>query len=230
MFHVQSFTVGVTGHRPNRLHVGEARIGKRIRDALTAVRAGAAEAQGRRLSGRRLQLRALSPLAEGADRIFAAEALALGFELHALLPFASPEYETTFTDPSTTPAYRSFLARAKEVVQLPGSLSDADAAYAAVGRETERRCDLLMAIWDGGPAAGPGGTPEIIDSHLARGKPVLWIDACRDRVSLLHWSLSHLPKPALERLARRAKPVTRQDIGGVVAEVIAAKSLQPSGS
>ncbi len=224
MFHVQTFTVGVTGHRPNRLHIGEARVRKRVRDALISIRSGAAEAQRRRIVAQRPQLCALSALAEGADRIFAAEALELGFVLHVLLPFPSKDYESTFTDPAGTPAYRDLLARADTVSELPGRLSDPEGAYGEVGRATEKRCDLLMTIWDGRPAAGPGGTPEVVDQRLAVGKPVVWIDASRDRLSLLQWSRSHLPRPSLERLARRARPATRPEIGLIVADMIAAKA------
>ena len=87
-----TFTVAITGHRPNRLGIGVARVARRLELALTALRAGS--------SGHRRV--AVSALAEGADRLFAEAALTLGYELHALLPFESADYEVTFDDPGTT--------------------------------------------------------------------------------------------------------------------------------
>ena len=52
-------------------------------------------------------LRALSPLAEGSDRIFAEEALALGYELCCPMPFYQEEFEKDFVAPAAlepTPA------------------------------------------------------------------------------------------------------------------------------
>ena len=41
-------------------------------------------------------MRVVSPLAEGTDRIFAEQALGLGFELCAVLPFPQAEFEKDF--------------------------------------------------------------------------------------------------------------------------------------
>ena len=49
-------------------------------------------------------LRALSPLAEGSDRMFAAEALSLGYSLCCPLPFAQAEYERDFAPPEALEA------------------------------------------------------------------------------------------------------------------------------
>jgi hypothetical protein len=38
----------------------------------------------------------------------------------------------------------------------------------------------LVAVWDGKPSAGRGGTPEIIEYALARTKPVAWVSAAAD--------------------------------------------------
>ena len=69
--------IGFTGHRPNRLIAGETHIVARLHDVLTALRDGA------RVRDQAETLIALSPLAEGADRLFASVALELGYELHA---------------------------------------------------------------------------------------------------------------------------------------------------
>ena len=198
------FTVGVTGHRPNRMAIGVPRIEARLNGLLRVL--GRAARDRRR--GRPV---AVSALAEGADRLFASAALALGYDLHAVLPFATAEYETTFGDRSDTPAYHALLARATMTRTLPGQLNATKAAYEAVGRATVDASDVMIAVWDGKPAAGRGGTPEIIDYALSCNVPVLWIDAARDRPPrLLCWpSAGGLMAVPLARLAQRSRPFAR---------------------
>lgn len=206
-----TFTVGITGHRPNRLAIGEARARRRLLQVLKAIGSGTRR--------RRMQRTALSALAEGADRIFADVALELGMRLDVLLPFASADYEATFADAATTPVYRALLARAANVQELPGTRSDSKAAYEAVGRVTVERSDILVTVWDGKPAAGRGGTPDIIERALERRIPVVWIDAARDRAPLLLPRLdARGPRDAaLERLAARARPMTRRRVARLAA-------------
>lgn len=196
-------TIGVTGHRPNRMHVGEAELGRRLRLVLAALR------QGARRAGR-CRPHAISSIAEGADRLFADAALALGYRLLVLLPFASADYETTFSDQTSTPHFRALLGSAIDVVELPGSLGASKAAYEASGRAIVDRSDIIIAVWDGKPAAGRGGTPEIIEYAATRGKPVLWIDAARVRLPRLIAAPTARGRREfqLSALASRAKELT----------------------
>lgn len=169
----QDFRIAITGHRPNRMHVGVPRILRQIRQILRPlVRAGRSLAVPMRPV-------AISALAEGSDRLFAAAALDLHVPLRVLLPFPVAVYETTFGDAGGNPQFRSLLALAQSVRELPGTLADSQAGYEAVGRACVDDCHVLLAIWDGKPAAGRGGTPEIIDYALSAAKPVLWIDAAK---------------------------------------------------
>lgn len=202
-------TVGVTGHRPNRLHVDEQVISRRIGRVLAAFRAGASNA-GVPVA----RLVALSALAEGSDRLFASAALTLGYQLQIVLPFTSTDYETTFADPTDTGRYRELLGKAANVRELPGTISDTKAAYETVGRATVAASDILVAVWDGEDAAGRGGTPEIIDHALRQAKPVIWIDAIRDHLPRLIFRPSP-PTPriiSLRKLAARSERVTRQKL------------------
>lgn len=210
-------TIAITGHRPNRLAIGEARARQRIEAVLRALKAGARKGSAR---GPRV---AVSALAEGADRIFAHAALALGYRLEVLLPFARADYATTFADKSAKADFLALLERAEGVRELPGSLAATKAAYEAVGQATVAACCVLVAVWDGRPAAGRGGTPEIIAYALRQGRPVIWIDAACDRPPrLLRRPTAHgmreVPLPAL---ARRARTMTRRDIIAVGREISA---------
>lgn len=109
-----------------------------------------------------LRLVVLSPLAEGADRLVAERVLSLpGSELEVVLPLEETDYEADFADEASKEEFRSFLARAKTVHRLPGS-ADRKAAYAAAGRFVVDHCDVLIAVWDGRPGDGPGGTADAV--------------------------------------------------------------------
>lgn len=163
--------IGFSGHRPNRLHIGPERVKARLRHALAHVCSGPVDKSNF----------AMSALAEGSDRLFAEAALDLGFQLQAVLPMPVADYESTFEDTSTTEVFRRLLGRSSETRILDGSLADSKAAYEALGQAMVVDCDVLMCVWDGKPAAGRGGTPEVIEYALERGRQVIWIDAATDR-------------------------------------------------
>lgn len=163
----RQFFVGVTGHRPNRLGMHEAQVQRRCMDALAAIARGA---RGATLVG-------VTALAEGADRAFAHAVLTTRYRLDCILPFDGRDYETTFADPLGVPVYRQLLTQAAHVEALGGTLAEADAAYVDVGQRIIDVSDLLIAVWDGAPAEGRGGTPGVIAMALAARKPVIWIDA-----------------------------------------------------
>ena len=128
---------------------------------------------------------ALSALAEGSDRLFADAALDLGFDLHAVLPFEVADYVTTFSNNETTPEFHQLLSRATTCLILDGDLAESGTAYERCGHALVDRSELLMSVWDGQPAAGHGGTPEIIAYALARSCPVAWVHAADDRPAVV---------------------------------------------
>lgn len=187
-------TVGVTGHRPaGLLQVDQELLALRVREVLDflALRFGQSE---KRDPAPRL----LSPLAEGADRLVARLALESGWQLVSVLPFPRQDYERDFITSDSRAEFSWFLAQAGEVRELGGvreGSTGPDQAYAAVGNAVLEGSDLLIALWDGERARGPGGTGEVVDAALARGTPVIWIDArpphgvmvLPDRVGLGEW-------------------------------------------
>ncbi len=54
---------------------------------------------------------------------------------------------------------------------------DATAPYEALAEVLVRQCDLLVAVWDGDRARGPGGTANIVRDTRSRGVPMVVIDA-----------------------------------------------------
>src|ERR1017187_6989719 len=132
-----AFRVGVTGHRKlDAMTCQELR--PRVRAMLEQMKhlaeQAAAKSRGAYHKHAPAILRAVSPLAEGADRIFAEEALELGYELECPLPFHCQEYRNDFTDEISTRQFDELLAKAIAVFELDGTRKDAPAAYALVGQ------------------------------------------------------------------------------------------------
>lgn len=68
---------------------------------------------------------------------------------------------------------------AKEVRSFPGSQAisydwKAD-AYAAAGRRLIGHCDVLIAVWDGKPPNGRGGTADTLLLAASEGRPCIWV-------------------------------------------------------
>ncbi|MGA7673057.1 MAG: hypothetical protein WBW04_21755 [Nitrolancea sp.] len=161
--------IGVVGHRPDALRDPD---DKRLLHQVRSVLAIACD------SGRAVSL--ISPVAEGADRLVAREALASGLPLICLLPFSRDDYARDFETEKSRADYEDLLQRSAAVIELPGthgSAEERDAAYAALSDELIDRIDLLIAIWDGEEARGLGGTGHTVQSALERCIPVVWIHA-----------------------------------------------------
>jgi hypothetical protein len=114
---------------------------------------------------------AVTSLAIGADQIFAQLVLDQGGRIHAVLPFA--DIERSFT-PKDLPRYRQLVNQATvEVLNIPGTDED---AYFAAGRRVVDLSDLVLAVWDGEPAKGKGGTGDIVAYARSQRVPMIRID------------------------------------------------------
>jgi hypothetical protein len=111
-------------------------------------------------------LTVVSCLAEGADRLVAEVALD-GFDADLVvpLPFAPDEYEKDFETAQSRREFRRLLARCTRSLVVGDGLRgvrDRSDHYAAAGAWLVANCDVLMALWDGRPARGVGGTGELV--------------------------------------------------------------------
>ncbi|MEU1469662.1 hypothetical protein ABZ434_15715 [Streptomyces sp. NPDC005761] len=151
--------IGVTGHRsiPQEAHD----------HVLASMRAALCGFDG--------SVEALSSLAVGADQLFADLALARGAQLTVVIP--SGDYEASFADGAELARYRALKARAVREVRLDYPHST-DEAYYAAGAYIADHCDRLIAVWDGRPARGLGGTGDIVTYARGLGRPVtvIWRD------------------------------------------------------
>lgn len=101
---------------------------------------------------------ALTSLAAGADQLVAREVLTAGGTLHVVVP--SRGYETTLARDDLR-SYEALVSQAQEVTLLDFP-EPSEEAYWAAGRAIVDGCDLLLAIWDGQPARGLGGTADVV--------------------------------------------------------------------
>ena len=187
-----ALTVGITGHRLGGLAgVRMGGIGDEIALALDTI-----EREADALFDREAKLFAptppvltlVSPLADGADQMAAEAGLARGWRLQAILPFDRTIYIRDFDGLEAGARFLSMVERADCVLELPGDPDDDAEAYMAAGRATIAHCDVLIAIWDGKPPRGRGGTAEVVHLAVAQGTPVIHIPADGETAIGLLWS------------------------------------------
>lgn len=159
--------IGVTGHR--RLQ-DEAALAKQVRVTLERVRQLLPP-----LSSTPVMFSILSPLAEGADRLVVHEVLNFpASRLEVVLPLEKSDYLQDFETPDSKTEFEELLSRARRVKQLPPAASRNE-AHTQAGRHVVDHCDVLIALWDGKPAAGQGGTAEIVQYARETRCPLFWI-------------------------------------------------------
>lgn len=163
---VRRVAAGVTGHRLNQLpEPDRPRLQRALGRALDAIEAAAAKAARRAP----VAMTMVSALAEGTDRYAAYAALARDWRLVAPLPFRTGRYLKDFETPESKAEFRALLARSKAVEP------DGRGSYLAVGLMLLERSDVMIALWNGAPPKGPGGTADVAARALEKGTPVLWI-------------------------------------------------------
>jgi hypothetical protein len=152
-------SLGVTGHQTIPPEARELVVGA-IRDILS-------EADP--------PLSAVTSLAAGADQLFATEFLRTGGHLQVIVP--SRRYEQTFTTDEDLALFRSLLAAAQVVTRLDYE-EPSEEAFLAAGKIVVDNCERLIAVWDGEPARGLGGTADVVRYAREGGKAVsiVWPD------------------------------------------------------
>lgn len=109
--------------------------------------------------------RAVSPLAEGADRLVAKTILKReGADLVAPLPFPRERYLQDFASEDSRSEFMKLYAQAvfHTVVKEEAGVTDAD-RYRQGGESVVDHSDVLIALWDGLPPKGVGGTAAIVE-------------------------------------------------------------------
>ncbi len=157
--------VAVTGHR-DLLPAEIPAIRRRVRDFLCELR----DAYPDRV------VAVMSPLAEGADRLVAEEAIALRMPLTVPLPMPRDLYVRDFATPQSRAHFERLCAAAVDVFELPITPGNTAASIAEPGKNRARQyaqagvflcahCHVLLALWDGKLADQIGGTSQVVRFH-----------------------------------------------------------------
>lgn len=162
--------IGVTGHR--KIDVKNPKLAECVRGELLKLRQTYPHCPFLIVSG----------LADGADRLVARLAMeTLSAKLIAILPFSEAEYRKDFATPASQNEFSEFLKQAQAVVIAP-QREDATAVtvsgparnrqYARAGAYVVENAQVLIALWDGQPARGIGGTGDVVKWRLSGELPV----------------------------------------------------------
>ena len=168
--------IGVTGHRnlPNKefIHGSINEVIKRLENRFSKA-----------LDRTKYSFKVISPLAEGTDRIAAEEVLKLQksskyerTSLEVILPLSEEEYINDFNGHESKEEFKNLLKKASSIKFLNGSKCREDAYY-NTGIYVVDNCDILIAVWNGKPAAGKGGTADIVKYARDRKKWIFWINS-----------------------------------------------------
>lgn len=144
--------VGVTGHQKAPLSVW-----KYLDQTLPGLLRDASDLVG------------VTSLAAGADQEFADLVIRLGGDLLVVVP--SDNYVASFERSTDRTRFEVLLNQALLTERLDYDEPTED-AFLAAGRRVVDLCDLLVAVWDGLPAQGKGGTADVVAYARQQGKPV----------------------------------------------------------
>lgn len=156
--------IGVTGHR---FLAEKDKLINSIDSALKTIK----------ITYRNQNFTIISPLAEGADRLVAVEALKiLKARLFVPLPMPESDYLKDFKTNESKEEFLILLKKAYKKNILPKTTTRED-SYDQVGNYILDNCDILLAIWDGKKEQGIGGTASIVKKTRLLLKPVIIIYA-----------------------------------------------------
>jgi len=154
-----TLAIGFTGHRTL---ADESKCRKLVYDFLSQRKAAA---EG--------TIYGVSSVAAGADLLFAESCIQLEIPLHVLLPMPKEEFRKDF-DAATWSRAEQAMAKAISV-EVTGGNQPRDELYYECGIKTVQQCGLLLALWNGEPSHGMGGTEDIVSFARGLERPVVWI-------------------------------------------------------
>ncbi len=188
-----TLAIGFTGHRKLS---NEAKCRDAIRKVLLEWRAKAPGV-----------IYGVTSAATGGDLLFAETCIQLNLPIRVFLPLPKEQFRDDFDEPAWARAECVFKnALSVEVTGAGEKLTD---RYYECGIETVQQSQLLIALWDGEPSQGLGGTADMV--HFARelGRPFIWIHSATGAVQGFNVSpeilndpemrfLNQLPDPAIQ--------------------------------
>lgn len=149
--------VGITGHQ----HLEDARDWEWVRHELHDLLV--------KLSKPLIGITCLAP---GADSLFARLLLEQDRSFEVVLPF--PGYELKLPA-DRRDDYQRLLEQASRVITLQRQKTDEE-SYLEAGKRVVNLSDLLIAVWDGKPAKGLGGTADVVKYARRKQESIIHLD------------------------------------------------------
>lgn len=202
--------IGVTGHRKFENPASVTRI--------TLEALGQIKTMVPALPEAGLEIVVISALAEGADRLVAELILAEpGSRLEAALPLPASEYVSDFEDAESKQQFEDLLGRASRTWIAPQAASREE-AYERAGCYVVDRSDVMIALWDGEPARGRGGTAAIVAYTRDRKVPLVWVQTSGEPTVV-----DELHGPRADVIRAAARQLTEYDLGSIAPATFQAK-------
>jgi len=139
------YTVGITGHR-DLLQSKISQYKEHIRNYLLELSKSVDKS-----------LLLISPLADGADRLFIEAGQELDLKYEVILPM--PQKYSAID-----------IVNGKNIDDIKEYGPDRDEQYFAIGKYLAQKCDALVALWDGAYNQKVGGTADVIKYRKNIGK------------------------------------------------------------
>src|SRR5579862_1475972 len=111
--------------------------------------------------------------ASGGDLLFAETCIELNLPIRVFLPFPKELFREDFDDPAWARAECVFGKALS--VEVTGAGEKLPERYYECGIKTVQQSQLLVALWDGEPSQGLGGTADMVHFAKEQGRPVIWI-------------------------------------------------------
>jgi len=176
-------------------------------------------------------LLAISAVAAGSDTLFAEEAFNQHIPLKLMLPFSIEEYRKDFKGMELYQLEKLLSANEYEIVH-PQNISTADErndAYLQTGKRMVDIADIVLAVWNGKPANGKGGTGDIVNYAVEKGKKVHYIKGIRIKkegeeieADKAQATFDRMDSEAVKYKKRRFEPAW---IAGIIAGILAVISF-----
>ncbi len=192
--------IGFSGHQQLGDETTRQFVAQQLKELLTKYQQWAQE--------HRQEMLVYSALAMGADQLFVKTALELGIPVEVVIPCA--RYEEIFSTEEARSEYRQLLEAAQQVHRLP-SHECSDEAYLAAGQWIVDHSDLLIVVWNGYPAAGKGGTADVVSYARSIGRPFIHVHT-RKHTTKQYGTFPQNSKRRDHVAARRAFAVARQTV------------------
>lgn len=142
--------------------------------------------------------------AVGGDLLFAETCLELNLPIRVFLPFPKEQFRGDFDEPDWARAECVFGKALS--VEVTGAGEKLTERYYECGIETVQQSQVLLALWDGEPSQGLGGTADMVHFAKEQGRAVIWIHSATGAVQSFNESPAILNDPEMRFLNGLADP------------------------